>query len=298
MVTYTSFQCKMIPLRYSKLPARIMSGDFPLRRRALANLLEQRRRLNSTSNPHSPAIMTTKAAQTLKTPISNFIPVFSRTAGRIQILDYHHGHPSDIKKFRAAAFKAEVPMVLRDANIPKLSYNPHHDNQKKTEEYWKFFERWEGDFLTLKTVAERDREISFLDSQYRRRRVELPHKMLCEKLKKYESAVMQYEYRSGGKPAEQRTKEISFLTSRSRELEFQLPHDIDDSQKEFHRFYAPLQLLFENMDGESGDPIQSLYIAQMRIEELPPEMREMFPPPMDIIECGKGDIYGSSIWIG
>lgn len=204
-------------------------------------------RLPSTSYDNSPSIMTTKAAQILKPPISHyhFVPVASRTALPIPVIPLHNGN---IQEFREQAFNPQVPVHLKNSNTPEQDLQLEHD--------------------------------------------------IHHNLRKHDASIMQYEYRSSNRPPDQRAKEISFLTSQSRKRGFQLPHDIEDPRKEFHRFNAPLRLMYGSLERQSKSRIRSLYIAQMPIEELPLGMKELFPAPMDIISCGKGDIYGSSIWIG
>ncbi|KAF2661352.1 Clavaminate synthase-like protein [Lophiostoma macrostomum CBS 122681] len=42
----------------------------------------------------------------------------------------------------------------------------------------------------------------------------------------------------------------------------------------------------------------SLYLAQCPLEDLPAEMRADVPQPDMIKQLGRGDIYGSSLWMG
>ncbi|KAF2120971.1 hypothetical protein BDV96DRAFT_641610 [Lophiotrema nucula] len=65
----------------------------------------------------------------------------------------------------------------------------------------------------------------------------------------------------------------------------------------FERFEAPLALLLAHMP--SSDYLDfRLYLAQCPLSDLPPEMQADLPTPDIVREIGKGDIYGSSLWMG
>lgn len=119
---------------------------------------------------------------------------------------------------------------------------------------------------------------------------------IYHKLKKHEFHHAMCEYRTNGKTATELADEISILKSFSESQGFDLPSTINDPLLHFHTFYASLGVV---LAGAPNSPkIRSLYIAQTPIDTLPPGLQELFPDPVDIIKCGKGDIYGSSIWIG
>lgn len=120
------------------------------------------------------------------------------------------------------------------------------------------------------------------------------------KLRKYASSIMQYEYRPSSESEETFKKAMPVFELLAKEQGFQLPDDIMHPEKQFYSFSAPLHLVLGSDIPRHSElaKIGSLYIAQMPINDLPSGMQELFPAPMDIIKCGKGDIYGSSVWIG
>ena len=76
-----------------------------------------------------------------------------------------------------------------------------------------------------------------------------------------------------------------------------------DPRKTFFQIQASFGLLLQALEFNEkqmrgrGPPLQ-LYIAQSSIADLPPKLRAGLPPPLIVREAGKGDIYGSSIWLG
>lgn len=92
-------------------------------------------------------------------------------------------------------------------------------------------------------------------------------------------------------------------------------NDVQGSEQErrFARFDAPLLLLLAALDfnhrvGRPGcdpqgrpspmRPIRNLYVAQASINDLPEELQSDLPAGDIVNSSGKGDIYGSSIWLG
>jgi hypothetical protein len=66
----------------------------------------------------------------------------------------------------------------------------------------------------------------------------------------------------------------------------------------FERFEAPIQLLLEYLKLEQQDLSTRLYLAQCPLENLHPEMKNDLPTPNILSRWGKGDVYGSSLWMG
>ncbi|TWU75979.1 hypothetical protein ED733_006891 [Metarhizium rileyi] len=71
----------------------------------------------------------------------------------------------------------------------------------------------------------------------------------------------------------------------------------------FFQLYAPLKLLVKALEFNSArDPNTThplhLYIAQSALPDLPRSLQDDLPPPDIALRAGKGDIYGSSIWLG
>jgi len=66
------------------------------------------------------------------------------------------------------------------------------------------------------------------------------------------------------------------------------------------RFHAELSLLLLALDFNkvSDEPLTRLYIAQASIEDLPEGLARDVPTPDLVRAAGKGDIYGSSVWLG
>lgn len=89
-------------------------------------------------------------------------------------------------------------------------------------------------------------------------------------------------------------------------LETQLPRRNKGSkymQTRFLRFHAPLALLdaASKFNMEMHDHRHSLgkmYIAQAPLADLPEELQPDVPVPKLVKGAGKGDIYGSSVWLG
>ncbi|KAJ8106803.1 hypothetical protein ONZ43_g6937 [Nemania bipapillata] len=87
------------------------------------------------------------------------------------------------------------------------------------------------------------------------------------------------------------------------ELVDQLLESVKDEKSRFIQFDAPLSLIItaSRYNRSTDSPscrIRQLYIAQCDIRDLPAPLREDFPTPKLISEVGKGDLYGSSIWLG
>lgn len=74
----------------------------------------------------------------------------------------------------------------------------------------------------------------------------------------------------------------------------------DASEPRFSSFVAPLMLLLKAAEFNRlhEKKIKQLYIAQAQLADLPPELRDDLPVPRIVMEAGKGDIYGSSLWLG
>ncbi|KAJ0163950.1 putative lysine-specific demethylase JMJD5 [Colletotrichum tanaceti] len=74
----------------------------------------------------------------------------------------------------------------------------------------------------------------------------------------------------------------------------------DASESRFSSFVAPLMLLLKAAEFNKlhEKKIKQLYIAQAQLADLPPQLRDDLPVPRIVMEAGKGDIYGSSLWLG
>ncbi|KAF5982274.1 hypothetical protein FCOIX_3800 [Fusarium coicis] len=75
------------------------------------------------------------------------------------------------------------------------------------------------------------------------------------------------------------------------------------ANRDFYRFTAPLRLFnkiyhFNKVLLSMKLPRISLYIAQCPIEDLPKDLQDDLPTPKILKFVGKGDIYGTSIWLG
>jgi len=77
-----------------------------------------------------------------------------------------------------------------------------------------------------------------------------------------------------------------------------------NGSKEFTRNVAPLSLFTQWATTHLGDPLQhnnettKLYIAQSALGDLPLELQVDVATPSLVQQLGKGDIYGSSLWMG
>ncbi|KAF2833238.1 hypothetical protein CC86DRAFT_461652 [Ophiobolus disseminans] len=65
----------------------------------------------------------------------------------------------------------------------------------------------------------------------------------------------------------------------------------------YERFDAPLSLLMAHMAKRDAHGSR-LYLAQHSIADLPAAMQEDLPTPSILKDLGKGDMYGSSVWMG
>ncbi|KAI0407304.1 hypothetical protein F4802DRAFT_49604 [Xylaria palmicola] len=76
-----------------------------------------------------------------------------------------------------------------------------------------------------------------------------------------------------------------------------------NNQSRFLHFDGPLSLMIQASRYNEGTEclsrrIKQLYIAQSDIRSLPPPLAEDLPVPELVPRVGKGDIYGSSVWLG
>ncbi|KAF2472160.1 Clavaminate synthase-like protein [Lindgomyces ingoldianus] len=65
----------------------------------------------------------------------------------------------------------------------------------------------------------------------------------------------------------------------------------------FERFEAPLSLLLSYIKS-TQDSSTNLYLAQCSLDNLPVDLQADLPTPSLISVMGRGDIYGSSLWLG
>ncbi|KAH6681213.1 hypothetical protein F5X68DRAFT_212148 [Plectosphaerella plurivora] len=74
----------------------------------------------------------------------------------------------------------------------------------------------------------------------------------------------------------------------------------DASGSRFIVFEAPLLLMLRasEFNAENTSKLTQLYIAQSQIDDLPAPLRDDLLTPRVVQETGKGDVYGSSVWIG
>ncbi|KAL2109180.1 hypothetical protein VUR80DRAFT_2834 [Thermomyces stellatus] len=68
----------------------------------------------------------------------------------------------------------------------------------------------------------------------------------------------------------------------------------------FHQFLAPLSLLLaaHRFNTTSPHKLRNLYIAQAAHDELPAPLTDDLPAPALVRTAQKGDVYGTSIWMG
>lgn len=73
------------------------------------------------------------------------------------------------------------------------------------------------------------------------------------------------------------------------------------ADRRFGVIEASLGALFQNIMSMAGDENSiriRAYLAQHALEDLPPEIQADVPTPPFINRVGRGDIYGSSLWMG
>ncbi|PHH66552.1 hypothetical protein CDD81_7027 [Ophiocordyceps australis] len=76
-----------------------------------------------------------------------------------------------------------------------------------------------------------------------------------------------------------------------------------DEAQAFTQLNAPLSLLIKALEFNTNQraknqPTLELYVAQAGIENLPQFLKDDLKVPWLLQEAGKGDVYGSSIWLG
>jgi hypothetical protein len=75
---------------------------------------------------------------------------------------------------------------------------------------------------------------------------------------------------------------------------------IGETERRFWSFTAPLGLmvLAAEFNRDRKTPLKELYIAQAQLSDIPPKLRDDLRTPYLVEQAGKGDIYGSSLWLG
>ncbi|KAH8840997.1 hypothetical protein MCOR07_003284 [Pyricularia oryzae] len=70
------------------------------------------------------------------------------------------------------------------------------------------------------------------------------------------------------------------------------------------RFEGPISLfklavMYNHASLSSGgQPLANFYVAQLPIADLPPNLQAALAPPHVVLNAGKGDVYGGSLWMG
>ncbi|PNY28093.1 lysine-specific demethylase JMJD5 [Tolypocladium capitatum] len=72
---------------------------------------------------------------------------------------------------------------------------------------------------------------------------------------------------------------------------------------DFFRLHGPLKLLIKALEFNKAQDTKAsntleLYIAQSSLSDLPLPLQDDLPTPELVQRAGKGDVYGSSIWLG
>ncbi|KAK0704101.1 hypothetical protein B0T21DRAFT_377941 [Apiosordaria backusii] len=92
-----------------------------------------------------------------------------------------------------------------------------------------------------------------------------------------------------------------YLSSHLHNVKQQLGHEYDENHR-FLLFEAPISLMSAalryNATKVSFQRVTQLYIAQAPISDLPKALQEDLATPDIVLKAGKGDVYGSSIWLG
>ncbi|KAK4195760.1 hypothetical protein QBC40DRAFT_352326 [Triangularia verruculosa] len=92
-----------------------------------------------------------------------------------------------------------------------------------------------------------------------------------------------------------------YLSSYLHDVKQQLGDEYDENNR-FLRFDAPISLMSAalryNPTKVSLQRVTQLYIAQAPISDLPTALQEDLATPEIVLRAGKGDVYGSSIWLG
>ncbi|KAK4654417.1 hypothetical protein QC762_403910 [Podospora pseudocomata] len=92
-----------------------------------------------------------------------------------------------------------------------------------------------------------------------------------------------------------------WLSSYLHDIKQQLGDEYDEHHR-FLRFEAPISLMSAalryNAVKVSFQRVTQLYIAQAPISDLPATLQDDVATPEIVLKAGKGDVYGSSIWLG
>ncbi|KAK4174448.1 hypothetical protein QBC36DRAFT_39517 [Triangularia setosa] len=92
-----------------------------------------------------------------------------------------------------------------------------------------------------------------------------------------------------------------YLSSYLHDVKQQLGDEYDEHHR-FLRFEAPISLMSAalryNATKVSFQRVTQLYIAQAPISDLPTVLQDDLATPEIVLKAGKGDVYGSSIWLG
>ena len=84
-------------------------------------------------------------------------------------------------------------------------------------------------------------------------------------------------------------------------LEVTLLQSINDggrAPKNFYRSEAPLSLFLEWTRQSQCHALERMYLAQASTANLPKALNDDLPVPEIVTQTGKGDIYGTNLWIG
>lgn len=81
---------------------------------------------------------------------------------------------------------------------------------------------------------------------------------------------------------------------------------IRNDEQVFIRFDAPLALLFAALDFNKAQvkqnkitaTLRNMYIAQCALNDLPDQLAADLPTPELVQRTGRGDVYGTSLWMG
>lgn len=218
---------------------------------------------------------------------------------RVSAVDEAHGMP-DIQYFRSHAFDAGKPLLIKqphDSALPVPAINKWFGLRGEVRGHSRSTEL--TSHRTDLTAARHLEAFSLVHVPY-----ELMYPQSLEESKGSEAVdrfIRSLETKNN-------TVTPTVEGALSSILRQQLPPMSQDTGHHEHpgqqllRFAAPLALLVAalkyNSETKQGDRLRQLYIAQASLDDLPSEMLDVLPTPSIVKEAGKGDIYGSSLWLG
>ncbi|KAI1478107.1 Clavaminate synthase-like protein [Daldinia eschscholtzii] len=186
----------------------------------------------------------------------------------------------DLDSFRKVAWVPETPLLLQSFhNLPAMQKWFHYGSESSSASFTQHMRPYEDLILPYEFTAPRiSPEKKDLESNV----------LLCFGTWLRESSESKKEYLTAIVEA--------IIKSSSDSDSFENPSN-------FQQFNAPLSLImsasqFNKTQSDPSKRITNLYVAQSDLRDLPEPLSQDLPVPDIVKYAGKGDVYGSSIWLG